>query len=349
MTKERFTTPYLRFVQGDTDEAQTKDAAGNLRVVKSGPNAGQPNPQWFVAGAIAKNDPAWPAYWAQVATKAAQDFPAFFPQGAAPIIAAGGPAGPFPQGSLMHPRFSFKIVDGDGLDDNGKSNAAKPGFAGHWVIRFGTGYAPKLFHAGRYSPQDQIQENGVFKRGYFIRVSGTMEGNGDTQRPGMYLNMDMVELSAICPPDQLIVGGPDAGEAFGGAPAGALPPGAQAFTAPAGNAPSPAAPPTNAPAPATTSAPSPAAAPAPSSPPAAPYAGFIPAGNDAPAAAAPSPQPAPATPAAPSAPAVTPSLTSPAAAPARAMLPAAGGATYEAMIAAGWTDETLVAHGMMAA
>jgi hypothetical protein len=29
------------------------------------------------------------------------------------------------------------------------------------------------------------------------------------------------------------------------------------------------------------------------------------------------------------------------------MLPAAGGSTYEQMIAAGWTDDTLRAHGMM--
>ena len=36
-------------------------------------------------------------------------------------------------------------------------------------------------------------------------------------------------------------------------------------------------------------------------------------------------------------------------APVRVMLPAAGGATYEAMIAAGWTDVQLVQHGMMKA
>jgi hypothetical protein len=30
------------------------------------------------------------------------------------------------------------------------------------------------------------------------------------------------------------------------------------------------------------------------------------------------------------------------------MLPAAGGATYEQMLAAGWTDATLRQHGMMA-
>jgi hypothetical protein len=34
--------------------------------------------------------------------------------------------------------------------------------------------------------------------------------------------------------------------------------------------------------------------------------------------------------------------------PVRRMLPAANGATYEQMVAAGWTDATLVQHGMMA-
>lgn len=52
-------------------------------------------------------------------------------------------------------------------------------------------------------------------------------------------------------------------------------------------------------------------------------------------------------PAAPVAPAAPPAA--PPAPPGRTMLPAAGGATYEAMIAAGWTDATLVAQGMMAA
>ena len=36
-------------------------------------------------------------------------------------------------------------------------------------------------------------------------------------------------------------------------------------------------------------------------------------------------------------------------APARVMLPAAGGATYEQMIAAGWNDALLIQHGMMRA
>ena len=39
----------------------------------------------------------------------------------------------------------------------------------------------------------------------------------------------------------------------------------------------------------------------------------------------------------------------PVAAPVRTMLPAAGGATYEQCIAAGWTDALLIEHKMMAA
>lgn len=50
--------------------------------------------------------------------------------------------------------------------------------------------------------------------------------------------------------------------------------------------------------------------------------------------------------AAPPPPAAPPPAAPPA--PVRVMLPAAGGATYEAMISAGWTDAQLVQHGMMA-
>ena len=107
-----------------------------------------------------------------------------------------------------------------------------------------------------------------------------------------------------------IVYGPDASEAgFGGA---ALPPGASAV----------------------------------------PVASFTP----PPAAAAAAPAaPAPVAPAAYAPPPVAPAPPAPAllqvpppAAPVRQMLPPAQGATYEQMIAAGWTDATLVQMGMMA-
>lgn len=363
MAKQRFTSPVLRMVQGSVDEAQTKDQQGNLRVVKSGPNAGQPNPQYFLGGACAKNDPAWPAFWELLCRQAFADFPNLFPHGIDAIIQAGGPQPWFalpPQGHtsawVMHRDFAWKIIDGDGTDANGKSNASKEGFAGHWVIRFGSAYPPRCFHAGRYAAHEQIQEKGVIKRGYFVRVNGTVEGNGNAQRPGLYVNLDMVELSAYGPE---IASGPDANDAFGSGPA-ALPAGAtQAPMTPAAAPPPPAAPAPAAPAPA--AAPSPAAvSPAPASPPAPatqPYTGYM--GGPTPAAPAPAaPVASPPVPAATTAPLPTAAPSSmpppPPAAPVPAapagpqMLPAASGATYEQMIAAGWTDDTLRAHGMMA-
>ena len=75
-----------------------------------------------------------------------------------------------------------------------------------------------------------------------------------------------------------------------------------------------------------------------------PPAAFTPPAMPAPVAVAPAPIPTPnpafLQPPVPSAPAVP-------AAPAHVMLPPANGASYESMIAAGWTDALLVQHGMM--
>ncbi|OYW62725.1 MAG: hypothetical protein B7Z31_00195 [Rhodobacterales bacterium 12-65-15] len=76
-----------------------------------------------------------------------------------------------------------------------------------------------------------------------------------------------------------------------------------------------------------------------------PPAGFVP---PVAAPAAPAPMaPPPAAPPAPPAPAFL--QVPPPVAPARQMLPPSNGATYEQMIAAGWTDATLIQMGMMTA
>lgn len=311
MTATRFTSPVGRFVQGDFFKAQDKDQQGAPRVVKTGPNAGQPDPQYFAAVAYRKDDPAWPAFYALLDAQARADFPHLFP---------------VPGGPCVNPLFSMKVVDGDGLDTSGKSNATKDGFAGHWVVRFASRYAPKCFKQPDFAAHQQLQDPASIKRGYFVQINGSVVGNMNAQRPGIFVNLDMVNLVAYGPE---IVSGPDAAEAFGAGaavpagasplPVGAMPVGAGpgAALAPPPGAPMVAAP--LAPAPvAPVAPPLPAAAsPVPASP-APPYAGFM---------APPPPAPAPAGP---------------------VMLPAANGATYEAMIAAGWTDATLVQHGMMA-
>lgn len=225
---EKFLTPVGRLVQGDLFEPQTKDQQGNLRVIKTGPNAGQPNPQYFIAVAFAKNDPAWPAFHAVLDRVARQSFPTLFPN---------------PQAGCSHPQFAWKIVDGDGIDTSGKPNSGKEGFAGHWVVRFATSYAPKCFHKGHYAPHELITDPKAIRRGYYVRVAGSVAGNGQAQKPGLYVNLDMVELSGY---GDEISSGPDATSVFG-ASAPVLPAGASAT--PAGGAPAmtpppaPAAPP----------------------------------------------------------------------------------------------------------
>mgnify|MGYP000119593302 CR=1 FL=1 len=344
MAKTTFTSPVMRFVQGSVDVAQDKDMQGNPRVIKSGPNAGQPNPQYFVAGAVAKTDPAWPAFWELLVRQAFADFPNLFPHGADAIIQAGGPQPWFnqvPQGHQMPwvlGDFSWKITDGDSTvfrEGKAINYADREGFAGCWVVRFGSAYPPRCFHAGRYAASEQIQEKNVIRRGYYIRISGSTDGNGNAQKPGLYINLDLVELSGYAPE---IVSGPDASAAFGGAPV-TLPPGATAApaTPPAGAPPVPPTPGAPA-APTAPASPAPSAvSPSPTPPPPTvqPYTGFMPPAG-APAAAPAIPTPAPAPPPAPIA-----SPSSP------VMLPAAQGATYEQMVAVGWTDETLRANGMM--
>lgn len=328
MAKTRFTSPVGRLVQGSVDEPQTKDAQGNPRVIKTGPNAGQPNPQYFIAVAFPKADPQgeFAAFWQVLQAQAAADFPNLFPQGAA--------------GACVHPNFSFKYIDGDGRDQNGKPNAEKEGFAGHHVIRFASSYPPRCFHAGRYAAHEQIQEKGAIKRGYFVRVNGSVEGNGNAQRPGLYVNLDMVELSAYGPE---IVSGPDASQAFGGGPA-ALPAGASAAPLAPPSAPTGAVPGMPAPAPVAPGMPAPApmAPVAPAAAVTAPYAGFIPATGGAHAASPGVPAAMPAT-----SPIASPSSPPPPPAAGPQLTAAANGATYEQLIASGWTDETLRQHGLM--
>lgn len=384
-TKLAFTSPEGRLVQGDAFEMNTKDKTGAPRVVKTGPNAGQPAPQAVLVVAFAKTDPAWPAFERQIKSKAAEDFPQLFPRAA---------AGDF---TPTNPHFSFKIQDGDGYDGDGKPNNVKEGHAGHWIVKFTSGFAPKVFNKGHYAPQEQVfkvagQPAPGPRRGDYVRISGTIEGNDDVARPSVYVNCSLVEFSR---PGIEIITGPSAETAFGAggtsapAPAGGLTmlngQSYEAFKAAgwtdeqmiaAGHATRPvvALPP---PPPAPVTPPPPPAAPAHIMLTGQNYdqmkaAGWtdeamIAAGHMAapvvappvpPSGATPPPVPgAPTPPASPPAPpAVTPSPSNPppppygayaAVPPARTMTPAAQGQTYEAMIAAGWTDAMLVQHGMM--
>jgi hypothetical protein len=309
-----FLTPVGRLVQGDCFEAQTKDSAGKPYLDKNN----QPTQKYFVAVAFPKNDPAFAQIKVQFEQIARAEFPQLFPNG----------------GPCVNPNFSFKIIDGDGIDNNGKPNSSKEGFAGCWVLRASSSYPPKCFAAGKYAPHEQLHpQAGVnpIPRGHYVRLSGNVTGNGGGNgKPGLYVNVNMIEWARV---GDVIVGGPDAASVFGGAPGAtpAAPQGRQMLAA-AG---------------ATT------------------YEAYIAAGwtdaqliasgfMAAPAVAAPAPTP----PAPPAAPAPTPPAppTPPAAVTPHAgilagpqMTAAAGATTYAQYIAAGWTDAQLIASGFMVA
>jgi hypothetical protein len=287
--------PTGRIVMGDLYKASDKDADGKPRIVKTGPNAGQATQQYFIAVAI-KKTVAEGAHWAGEPW-------------AATIWAVGNAA--FPK-IAEGPLFSWKIVDGSSAVPNKKGIApnTREGYPGHWVISIAGTFAPKVVNEDGSA---YLLEPGTVKCGDYVQALVSIDGNGSTQNPGVYVNFELVSYQGI---GERIVSGPDptaVGFGKGPKPAGVLP-------VPTGQmkAPAPASPPTVAAPP-----PVPGAAPAPAAPiPLVPSPGFL---------VPPPPPPAP-----PAPPAAGKTLTA-----------KAGTNTYPTLIAAGWTDALLIEHGMM--
>ncbi len=224
-----------------------------------------------------------------------------------------------------HPTFSWKIEDGDSQVPNkkGKKNCDREGFPGHWIIKLRSGFPPKTYNGNG----SEVMPPESFKPGNYAQVNVSVAGNtGDS--PGVYINPVMAALAGY---GTEIATGPDVAEAGFGQGV-ALPAGASAV--PIGGFAPPAA-----------AAPYPTAGMAPAAPAYAPPAG-------APAAPYPPigvPTASPSSPVAAPNPAFLGVPPPPPAAPVRNMTAKAAGASYEQLIAAGWTDATLLQHGMMTA
>src|SRR5579863_10170288 len=123
------TSPVGRLLMGDLYVPQLKDADGKPRVVKTGPNAGQPSPQYFFALGIPKGAERnwWETEWG------------------AKILAVAQKC--WPNGQTQVPSFAWKIVDGDSRVPNKKGviPASREGYPGHWVLSFGSQFAPKIY------------------------------------------------------------------------------------------------------------------------------------------------------------------------------------------------------------
>lgn len=198
--KLEIATPVGRIVQGDCYNPNTENMDGQPLVYKSGANAGQPRVEYFLGLAIEKNHPSFPAFYAQLQSVAKTGFPHLFDA----------------QGNCTHPGFAWKMIDGDGRDTSGKLWSEREGFAGHWVFRFTSGFAPQLLQMQNGTPVAIPESAGkAIKRGYFAQVVCTVSGNGNPQKPGLFMNLNAVVLVGY---GAEISGGVDVGAALRAAP-----------------------------------------------------------------------------------------------------------------------------------
>lgn len=213
----------------------------------------------------------------------------------------------FPQGQANSPHFAWKIIDGDSNIPNTQGN--KP------CDNEGFPGNWILKFSGSFAPS-LYNENGTLpltepnaiQLGDYVQVYGYVEDNKSSQQPGVYLNHSMIARAGYG--QRIIAGADPKSVGFGGSP---LPAGASltpiaSFAPPVASA----VPPVMAP----------VAAPAPI---------------------------APAPVAAPVVPPAYPQILTPPAPPvaAKVLTEKANGASYEQLIAVGWTDDLLVQQGMM--
>jgi hypothetical protein len=336
--KTSILTPPGRFIWGDAYEGETKNMQGAPLVVKTGPNAGQPRSQWAIGLAIPKTKAAW---WDESYTKSDGTVVAW---GAA-ILAEGQKS--FPNGAWQRPDFAWKVIDGDDTRFNQGTPPKRfcdiPNYKGNWVLKFASGFAPKIVNENGTA---EIIQPGYVYPGCFIQVFGSIEGNRNDQKPGLYMNLQIISFQAH---GERITTGPDAGTVgFGGGalPAGAstTPPGGMGLAQaqqtaqgmpglpgmpggttqmPAQGLPTPAAPLAVQPNPAFVTLPG--AQVVPGAMQGAAVGGGIPA------------LPGAAVPGVPALPVV----------PQRQLTAKAQGATYEQLIAGGWTEDLMRTHGLL--
>lgn len=168
-----FLIPVGRFVEGAIYISNTTDIDNKPLVYKSGKNTGQPRVEFYFAVAIAKDHNS---HWASTVwgSKIYN-----------PVVSS------FPNGQTNNPGFSWKIVDGDSQEVNtkGRRFCDKEGFAGHWIVKFKNGFAPKVWDVaeGKY-----ILEPEFVKPGDYIEVSGNIVDNTSIQKPGIILNHEII-------------------------------------------------------------------------------------------------------------------------------------------------------------
>lgn len=183
-----------RLIQGDLYTANDKDADGNLRTIKTGPNAGKPKATYYIGVAVPKTQANWwsEPWGAAMMQQAQQDWP------------RGEPS--------QRTDFAWKVIDGDRPTVTGKTiDLAK----GCWFFRLESSVQPGLWLLSGGAPVRCLEPEAI-KRGYWVQVAFEYKGNGQATKPGMYANPVHVCLAGY---DEEIISGPDVGACGFGAAA----------------------------------------------------------------------------------------------------------------------------------
>jgi hypothetical protein len=313
------TWPVGRLLWGSVSKVRTTDRQGKPLLTTQG------QPRSEVAFGVAFEKSPGQTHWAIEPADWKQKFPDM-PYWGAELWAIGHACFP---AQAQNPRFAWKVVDGDSAqpNENGTIPRDQEGYPGHWVVTFKSSFAPPTYNATGTAP---VPPESI-KTGYYVQVSGSADGNNNTQKPGIYVNHGMVALAGYGPE---ILGGPDPRSVGFGK--GAMPAGMSATPVAGMTAPVPGAVPGAPPAPA---APYMPAVPAPAAPPA-PVAPAAPAAPMVPVAPSPGFIQPPAAPMAPPPPAAP-------VAPAAPVWKGPPGSSYAAYRAANWTDDQLRAQGLI--
>ena len=119
---------------------------------------------------------------------------AHFQQHIWPALAQEAAAG-YPNGTPRN--FSFKYVDGDGVDNKGQPYSNREGYAGHIVLTVSTeAFAPPIFKRNAQGTFDQVPAEGI-KTGDYVALGLNIKVNvptNPTHTPGLYINPLAIEL-----------------------------------------------------------------------------------------------------------------------------------------------------------
>lgn len=115
--------------------------------------------------------------------------------------------------------FKFKMEDGDA-----PQHATKPGFKGHWVLKFSNGFAPGILDENM---NDVSQQPEAVYKGCYVRIVGSAKQNkASGAQAGIFLNFGTIQRVAH---GERIQTGPDHRAMLAGAGPVALPPGASSI------------------------------------------------------------------------------------------------------------------------